>query len=1042
MRWIVGTSLKLRFLVMFIAAAMIFIGITQLRDMPVDVFPEFAPPRVEIQTPAVGYSAAEVESIVTVPMEEVLAGVPDIDVLRSKSVPQLSSILMIFKPGTDVMHARQLVQERLASVYADTIPTDVAPPVMLEPLSSTARFMKIGITSSEMPLTDLSMIAYWKIRARLLGIPGVANVAIWGERLKMVQVKVDPVLLRKNDVTLNEVMEATADSLDTGLLQYSEGAVIGTGGFIDTPNQRLQVRNLLSVITPDNLAEVTFVTDDGRLMRLGDVGTVEWDHQPLIGDSIIENAPGLLLIVEKFPWANTLETTRLVDEALEAMQPGLPGVTIDAEIFRPATFIKLSIDNLTKALIIASILVVVVLLLFLFEWRTALISLVAIPLSLIAAALALFYLEVSMNTMVLAGFVIALGSVVDDAIIDVENITRRLREQRRDGIKKSTATVVLQASLEVRNAIVFATLIIVAALLPVFFLEGLSGAFFKPLALSYTLALAASMVVALTVTPALSLILLRNAPLERRESPLVRWLQRGYDAVLSRIVRSPIFAYGIVAVVVAAGGVVYPLLGQSLLPSFKERDFLMHWLTKPGTSLPEMQRITIQVSNELRQIPGVRNFGAHIGQALIMDEVVGIYFGENWISVDPSVDYDQTLEHIQATVDGYPGIFRDVQTYLRERIREVLTGTSDAIVVRIFGQDLDVLRDKAEEVRQGMEQIEGIVDLHVELLVDVPQIEIEVDLEAAQQHGLKPGDVRRAAAALLAGIEVGDIFYEGKAYDVAVWSVPQSRDSLTDIQELLIDTPVGGRVRLEEVADVRIVPTPNTIKRENRSRRLDIEANVEGRDLGSVTREVEDLLDDIQWPLEYRPELLGEYAERQAAQARLRVLAIVSAVIIFMLLQASFGSWRLATVSFLTLPMALVGGALAAYITGGTISLGSLVGFLTVLGIAARNGIMMVNHFQHLETEEGETFGPELVLRGARERLAPILMTAITTALALTPLVITGDIPGHEVEHPMAIVILGGLVTSTLLNLFVIPSLYLRFGRSRATGSPVLATSA
>jgi Cu/Ag efflux pump CusA len=647
----------------------------------------------------------------------------------------------------------------------------------------------------------------------------------------------------------------------------------------------------------------------------------------------------------------------------------------------------------------------------------------------------------TINTMILAGLVIAIGAVVDDAIIDIENIVRRLRQYRKEGSRKSTARIILEASLEVRSAIIYATMIEVMALVPVFFMEGLSGAFFRPLAYSYALAILASMVVALTVTPALGLILLRNAPLEKRESPIIRWLHAAYDRVLTQVVRSPRPAYATVGVIVLAGVLVVPQLGQSLLPSFKERDFLMHWLTKPGTSWPEMNRITIQASKELRTIPGVRNFGAHIGQALIMDEVVGMYFGENWISVDPSVDYDETVDVIQATVDGYPGLFRDVLTYLKERIREVLTGTSEAIVIRIYGHDLDVLHHKASEVRDALDGIPGIIDLHVELHENIPQIEVEVDLERAQRYGVKPGDVRRAATTLVAGEEAGDIHIAHRTYDVQVWSVPEARNSLTDVKELLIDTPDGGRVQLQEVADVRIAPTPNVIEHENLKRRIDVGANVRGRDLGSVYADVEAILAGIEFPHGYYPELLGEYTERLAVQKKLFIFAMIAMVAIFLLLHTSFGSARLATLSFVLLPSALVGGILAAYFGDGVLSLGSLVGFLTVLGIAARNGILMINHFQHLEDHEGETFGPELVLRGARERLAPILMTATTTGLALVPLVIAGQIPGNEIEHPMAVVILGGLVTSTLVNLFVVPSLYLRFGQVRKPEPVAVATA-
>ena len=1035
MRWIVESSLKFRFIVIFLAVALMYFGFAQLRDMPVDVFPEFAPPRVEIQTEAPGLSTVETEELLTIPLEEVLAGTPRLDVMRSKSVPALSSILLIFEPGTDIWLARQLVQERLAAV---TLPRAVGVPIMLPPLSSTSRAMFVGLSTNDLNLIELSTIAYWKIRPRLLAVPGVAHVAIWGERLHTIQVQVDPERLRAYGVSLDQVMEVSADALEVGILPYSSSWVPGTGGWIETPNQRVAVSHVSPIKYPEDLARVAVYDrkkSDGTPLLLRDLGSVVLDHPPLIGDAVINDGPGLLLVVEKFPWGNTLEVTRGVEAALDELRPGLPGIETDTTIFRPATFIEMSLDNLTKSLIIASVLVVLVLVVFLFEWRVALISLVAIPLSLMTAGLVLDLRGATINVMVLAGLVIAIGAVVDDAIIDIENIVRRLRQHRREGSGKSTFGIILDASLEVRSAIVYATLIEVVAVSPVFFLGGLSGSFFQPLALSYALAVGASMVVALTVTPALSLILLSNAPLERRESPLVRWLQRGYDVVLAGIVRRPRTAFFGVGVIVLVGLAVWPQLGQELLPAFKERDFLMHWVTKPGTSHPEMYRITVQASRELRSIPGVRNFGAHIGRALASDEVVGINFTENWVSVAPGADYDATVAAIQETVDGYPGLVRDVQTYLKERIKEVLTGSSEAIVVRIFGPELEVLRSKAEEVRQALSEIDGVVDLHTELQVDIPQVEIEVDLAKAGRYGLKPGDVRRAAAALMAGTEVGDYYTEGKAFDVSVWSTPETRRSLTSLRELLINTPSGVHVLLRDVAEVRVVPTPNEIEHEGFSRRIDVVANAGGRDLGSVVRDVERRLQEVEFPLGYHAELLGEYAERQAAQRRLLIYGLVAAIGISLLLLASFRSWRLTALSYFTLPSALVGGVLAAYIGGGVISLGSLVGFFTVLGIAARNGIMLINHYQHLEEQEGEAFGPGLVLRGARERLAPILMTALTTGLALVPLAIAGDIPGHEIEHPLAVVILGGLVTSTLLNLFIVPALYLQFGRRGGGGS-------
>ncbi|HEX7734460.1 MAG TPA: efflux RND transporter permease subunit [Ktedonobacteraceae bacterium] len=1047
MRWIVGSSLRFRFLVLAVAFMTMFIGIIQLSNSPVDVFPEFAPPLVEIQTEAPGMSTEEVESLITIQLEDALSSTPQLDTMRSKSVPGLSAITLIFQPGTDILQARQLVQERLA-VATRSLPSWAGLPWILQPLSATSRVMKIGLTSHTYSLDDLSMTAYWKVRWRLMAVPGVANVVIWGDRFKQLQVQIDPQKLRFYHVSLEEVQTVTSDALDFGLLKYTEASKTRVGGSIVTPNQQLEIQHVLPVIGPPDLAKVPVNNrkkNDGSPLTLGDLGNVVWDHQPLIGDAVINDGRGLMLVVEKFPWANTLDVTRGIDQALAELKPGLPGIQIDANIFRPANFIDVALDNLTHALLISCLLVVIVLGAFLFEWRTALISLIAIPLSLVAAGLVLSLRGTTINTMILAGLVIAIGGVVDDAIIDVENVVRRLRQYRREGSDRSTLSIILEASLEVRSAIVYAVLIDVMVLVPVFFLQGVSSAFFVSLALSYALALLASMVVALTVTPAMCLLLLRKAPLERRESPLLRWLQRGYNATLGRIIRTPRPAYATLGVIMLLGLLVLPFLGTSLFPAFKERNFLMHWVTPPGTTDDEVVRITTRVGRELENIPGVHDFGAHIGRAVAGEEVSGINFAELWVNIDPNVDYDETVASIRKVINGYPGIFHDVQTYLNERIDEVLVGSSDDIVVRIFGQDLATLRAKAEEVRSALAQIPGTSDVHTEFQVDVPHIQVIVDLAKAQRYGLKPGDVRRLAGVFVAGAEVSDIHRDGKVYDVMVVGTPDTRQSLTSISDLLIDTPDGGQVRLGDVAQVRILPTPNLIEREDNSRRIDVSLKVSGRDLGAVANDVKARIQGIKFALGYHTQVLGEYEERQAAQGRLLTFGFVALIGILLLLQMAFGRWRLAFLALFTLPSALVGGVLAAFASGGVISLGSLVGFFTVFGVAARNGIMLINHYQHLEREEGVSFGPELVLRGARERLAPILMTATAAGLALVPLVISGDIPGHEIEHPMAIVILGGLATSTVLNLFIVPSLYLRFGQKKqptSTNGPAASVAA
>ncbi|MEO5778880.1 MAG: efflux RND transporter permease subunit [Arthrobacter oryzae] len=1036
MRRIVAASLRFRSIIIAMAAALMIVGGTQLSSASVDVFPEFAPPKVEVQTACLGLTASEVEQLVSVPLEEAFNGIDGLDHMRSKSVSQLSSIILEFKHDMDLLTARQLVAERMATVIP-TLPTWAAPPLMLQPLSSTSRVMKIGLSSDTRSLIEMSMISYWSIRAHLLRVPGVANVAIWGERLQMLQVQVDPAKLAANDVTLENVMNSTSDALDAGLLKYSPGSLIGTGGSLDTPNQTMGIRHIQPITSPADLAQVSLDQEEGKPpLRLADVANVVEDHQQLIGDAVINGGPGIMLIVEKLPWGNTVEVTRGVEEALKTMEPGLTGIAVDTTLFRPATFIEESLSNLSLALLLGTLLVIMVLGLFLFQWRTALVSVAAIPLSLVAAALVLYWTGGTVNTMVLAGLVIAVGVVVDDAIIDVENIVRRLRHHRAAGGAGSTAKVVVDASLEVRGPIVYATLIIVAATVPIFFLDGLTGAFFRPLATAYTLAVIASMLVALTVTPAMAYIFLRNAKLEDRDPPLVRVLKRWYDAALRPIVRRPTPGYLALGAMGVVGIVAAPLLGQSLLPSFKERDFLMHWLTTPSASNSEEVRVSQLACKELMTIPGVNNCGSHIGQAFAADEVVGVNFGENWISVDPSVDYDETLAAVEEVVEGYPGIVRDVQTYLKERIREVLTGTGYAVVVRVYGDDLDVLRTEADKVKSILGGIEGAVGAKVALQANIPQMNVEVDLEAAQRYGLKPGDVRRAAATLVAGEEVGDVYRDGKAYDVQVWSPPELRTSVTSIENLPLDTPSGQRIRVADVAKITVAPTPNSIQRSEGSRRLDVSANVVEGDLGKVVQALEAEMATVDFPTGYSAAILGEYTERQAASSRLMLYSIGALLVVYLLLQAAFRSWRLATLAILTLPVALVGGVIAAHMSGGILSLGSLVGFLTLMGIAARNGILLINHCQHLETHEGMTFGPALVLRGAAERLSPILMTTLATALALVPLVVMGNIPGHEIEHPMAVVILGGLVTSTLVNLFIVPSLYLKFAKKHGGRLP------
>lgn len=1017
---IVSTSLKLRGIVVILGVILLVVGIRTLPQTELDVFPEFAPPLVEIQTEAQGLSTTEVESLVTAPIENSLNGLTSLKTLRSKSVLGLSSVVLIFEQGTDLMRARQLVQERLA-LAASRLPSVARPPVILSPLSSTSRLLKIGLSSKTLSQMEMTDLARWTIRPRLMAVAGVANVAIWGERDRQYQVIVDPDRLRANNVTLNAVVQATRDAVTSE-----------TGGFIDTPNQRLPITTIQTIATPGDLAQIPVATTRNNNtgfftpLLLGQIAEVREGFPTPIGDAVINDKPGLLLIVEKQPQGNTLNVTRNVEAALNGLKPGLKELEIDSTIFRPATFIESAIGNLSKALLVGCLLVVVVLSLFLFDWRTAFISLTAIPLSLVAAGLILHYSGSTVNTMVLAGLILALGEVVDDAIIDVENIQRRLRLNRRAERPESPLLVVLKASLEVRSAIVYATLIVVLVFLPVFLLDGLAGSFFRPLAVSYVLAVLASLVVALTLTPALSLLLLPNAT--ERESPLTRGLKGLYRRVLPPILNHSRIAIASMLIVLAGAAATVPYLGEGFFPEFKETDFLMHWVGKPGTSLDAMTRSVMVVSQELRSIPGVRNFGSHIGRAEVADEVVGPNFTELWISIDPQADYDKTLARIHETVNGYPGLVRDVLTYLKERTKEVLTGAGASIVVRLYGPSLDVLRATAGDIQTTMSKVQGVTNLKVEQQVLVPQVEARMKPEVLAEFGLTTGEVRRAMATFIKGTKVGEIYDEQKAYDVVVWGAEHLRTDTEALRAIRINTPSGGDVRLGDVVDLRIAATPNIVQHENNSRRIDVTCDVAGRDLGAVAREIEAKVSALDFQRGYHPEFLGEYAARQASRNRLLALAGLSLLGILMLLYADFKSLRLTLLVFLTFLFALVGGVGGAFWSGGILSLGSLIGFVTVLGIAARNGIMLVSHYRHLETEEREPFGMELILRGAEERLAPILMTASVTALALVPIAFGGIKPGQEIEHPMATVILGGLVTSTLLNLLLLPVLYWRFG--------------
>jgi CzcA family heavy metal efflux pump len=1034
-RWIVGTSLRSRLPLIAVAVALIAVGIVRLGSLPVEALPEFMPTRVEVQTEAIGLSAEEVENLITNPMEqEFFNGMPWLDKIRSESIPGLSSVEMIFEPGTDPMRARQVVQERLTMVPA--LPEVSKPPFVIQHVSSTSRLVMIGLSSRELSLINLSVLAHWTIRPRLLAVPGVANVSIWGLRDRQLQVRVDPQRLRSNGVSLDQIIATTGNALWASRLTFLEASTPGTGGFVDTANQRIEIQHTSPVKTAKDLAKVAVEGDLRRPLRLGNVAEVVEDHQLLVGDAMDGDAPGLMLVVERFPGTSVVDVTHEVERTLDAMRPGLAGVDIDTGVFRPATFIETALGNLGKRLALGLLLLALVLGALLVGWRAALLCAAAILSSLAVAVLTLSLLGVSLNLMIVAGLVMALAIVIDDAVIDADSISWRLGRDGPDGQREPAATAILASAVALRGPLMVATVIAVLSVLPVLVVGQVTGSFLRPLALSYALAILASMLVALTVTPALSLVLSSGAAPGRLESTPLRWLEARYAALLARLFHRPAPLYAGVALLMVAAVTALPLLGgRPLVPTLRDSDLLIHWQAAPGTSLTEMNRIMARASRELRTIPGVRDVGVHVGRASTSDMVVGVSEGDFWVSIDPRADHDATATAVARVASAYPGLHPEVLTYQDQRLRQVAaTGTQSPLVVRVYGNDYRVLGAKAQEIAQLIAGVDGVSGPSVKLPAQEPAVEVEVSVTKAASHGIKPGDIRRAAAHVLSGTIAGTLFEQQKVFDVVVWGMPAKRDSLTDIHQLLIDTPSGKQVRLDEVADVRVRPNPTDIKHDAVSRYVDVVADVRGRSLGSVTREVQGLLRQVTFPLEHHSEILGGFAQQQRDRRRTLSYFLAAAIAIFFLLQACFASWRLASLLFLLLPVAMAGGVLAAALAGDAMSTVALMGLLAVLALAVRGGILQLRHYRDLEREGG--IDAAVVVHGARQRFGPTVTAAGATGLALAPLLVLGGGPGLEIAQPLATVMLGGLVTTMLVNLFVLPVLYLR-SVGRRDGTPL-----
>ena len=1049
MRTIVGASMRFRLVVLAFAAGLLVIGVSQLRSAPVDVLPEFTPAYVEIQTEAPGLSADEVEQLITVPLEaDLLNGVQGVDVIRSQSLPGLSSVVLVFEPGTDVYRGRQLVQERLTQLGGAAWPMISKPSVVLPPLSSSSRVLMIGLSSRELSPIEQSVIARWTVRPRLMGVSGVANVSIWGQRDQQLQVQVDPEQLRDRGVTLSDVVETAGNAQVFSPLSYLEASTPGAGGFIETPQQRLQVRNALETIAdPATLGQVPVEGTNGRL-TLADVSTITVDHQPLIGDAIVDDAAGLLLVVEKYPGADTLAVTRGVEQALDKLRPGLTGLSADASIFRPADIIDEAKHNLSLALLIGTLLMVLVGGAVLFQWRAVVVWLLTLPVALVAAAVVLDMLGETFNAISLAGLAVGLVVVIDDGIACAQAVSRRSADSRKRGSEASIAAAVADGSVAVRSPLVYATLIALLAVVPLAAMQGRPGEFYAPLVLAYTAAVVTSLLVAVVVAPALSLVLWSVGTPGRSTPPASAGLRARYDSALAAVVARPAAVMVAVGACVLVSVVGVRLFDTSLIPDFKDRHVIVQLQGEPGMSNPRMTEIATGVSRDLRALDGVSNVAAHIGRAVTGDQRVDVNSGEVWVSIADDADYDATLAAIRGSVADVDQVRHQVVTYTEQKIRDVgaledgtnpasgdgldvLTGSDRPLVIRVYGQDPDVLMQEAEKVAALMDNVSGVVNPRIQRPETQPTLEIAVDLARARRFGIKPGDVRRAETSLLQGILVGSVFEAQKVFDVVVQGTPESRANVAAVRNLLIDRPGGGQVRLGQVADVRIGKTPSSINRDAVSRRVDIIADVRG-DLGSVSDEARDALQTMTFPLEYHAEVLQRTTNSEIGATRMLASAVAALIAAFLIMQAAFQSWRLALLAFVTVPAAMVGGVVVVLLGGAELSLGGLVGLLAVGVIAVRNILVLIRHLQDVERADGMRFGEPLVRRGARDRLQPTGASALSLLALAVPFVVLGDRAGLEVVGSMAGVLIGGLVSTTLITLFLLPALYLRFGAGTA----------
>jgi copper/silver efflux system protein len=1020
---LIALSLHNRVMVLAVAALMLAAGAYTAYRMPVDVFPDLTAPTVTVLTEAHGMAPEEVEALVSFPIETAVNGSTGVRRVRSSTAQGISVVWVEFDWGTEIFRARQIVAEKLQTVAA-ALPAGVSAPVLAPVSSVMGEIMMIGLTGQQSP-EELRTVADWTIRRRLLAVPGVAQVIPIGGAVKQYHVVADPTRMSAAGVTLDQVVRAAEGS--------NENAA---GGVYMDKGQEYVIRGIGRAQSAADIAASVVAVRGGIPVTLGQVADVRIGEAAKYGEGSVNAKPAVVLAVQKQPGANTLELTGRIETELADMQRALPaGMKIQAELFQQADFISVAVDNVIKALRDGAIFVVVILFLFLWNLRATAISIVAIPLSLVVAIFAMKLLDITINTMTLGGMAIAIGALVDDAIIDVENVFRRLKENHHlpPEEQRHPLAVVFEASREIRSSIVNATLIIIVVFLPLFFLGGVEGRLLQPLGFAYVVSILASLLVAVTVTPVLCSYLLPNSKAVQMESEsrLVIWLKRKYARILDTVVRHPRRVLGAAVATLALTFAALPLLGSAFLPEFNEGALTVSVVTVPGTSLAEANAIGQRVEQILLANSAVKNTDRRQGRAELDEHAQGVNAAEIDVTLRKDFNKEKLFEELREEFSAIPGTNVTIGQPIGHRIDHMLSGTRANIAVKIFGPDLYELRQVGTQVRNAMQGIPGVADLQLEQQMDVPQLRIEADRAALSRYGMTVGDLAEAIDVAFNGEVVSQILEQGRSVDLVVRFPENLRSNAEAIANVMFDTPTGQRVPLAQIARVVSDMGPNTVSRENVQRKIVVQANVAGRDLGSTVEDIRNTIAErVKLPAGYHVEYGGQFEAQEESTRTLAMLSIISIAAIFMILFAEFRSARTATLVMANLPLALVGGVLAVLLTGRVVSIASLVGFVTLFGIATRNGILLVSHYRQL-LGEGATF-EEAVKRGSLERLSPILMTALTAGLALIPLAVGGGEPGNELQTPMAIVILGGLLSATGLNMIVLPALYWLYGNRTA----------